>query len=85
VANKKELFANPLHPYTKALLSAIPILSGRQKRERIILKGEVPGAVNMPSGCRFHVRCPYAKKICSEEVPVLKEKAPSHWAACHIV
>ncbi len=84
-AENEELFSHPLHPYTQALLSAIPILAGRKRRERIILKGEVPGAINVPTGCRFHTRCPYSMAICAEEEPRLKERAPSHWVACHII
>lgn len=82
IAKTEELFANPQHPYTRALLSAIPILTGRMKRERIILEGEVPSAAQVPSGCRFHTRCPYAMKQCSEQQPEMKEIAPGHMAAC---
>lgn len=83
-ADSEELFAHPQHPYTRALLSAIPILSGRQKRERIILKGEVPSASKVPSGCRFHTRCPYATERCRMEEPEMKEIAPGHYMACHL-
>lgn len=83
VAGNEELFSHPAHPYTQALLSAIPILSGRQKRERIVLKGEVPSAASVPPGCRFHTRCPWAEPICSEQEPELKEISPDHFAACH--
>ncbi len=76
-ASTEELFSRPQHPYTQALLSAIPILSGRKKRERIVLKGEVP------PGCRFHTRCPYAEQRCVQEIPALREIAPGHLAACH--
>jgi len=82
LAETEELFSNPQHPYTKALLSAIPILAGRAKRERIILEGEVPSAARVPSGCRFHTRCPYADKSCAEIEPEMKEIAPGHMAAC---
>ncbi|RHO55468.1 ATP-binding cassette domain-containing protein [Ruminococcaceae bacterium AM07-15] len=82
-ATTEELFDHPQHPYTQALLSAIPILSGRKKRERIVLKGEVPSAANVPPGCRFHTRCPYAEERCSQEEPQLREVAPGHRAACH--
>ena len=82
-APTEEIFQEPAHPYTQALLSAIPILSGRKQRERIILKGEVPSAANVPPGCRFHTRCPYAKEICSQVEPQLKEIAPGHFCACH--
>ncbi|RYL95207.1 dipeptide ABC transporter ATP-binding protein [Sporolactobacillus sp. THM7-4] len=82
LADKKEMFNNPLHPYMKALLSAIPLVN-QESRERIILKGEVPSPLNIPKGCRFHTRCPFAKAICSEKVPELEEKKEGHWAACH--
>ena len=82
MADTEELFANPQHPYTQALLSAIPILAGRTKRERIILEGEVPSAAQIPTGCRFHTRCPYSDKRCREEQPELAEIAPGHFAAC---
>lgn len=83
LAETEELFSHAAHPYTQALLSAVPILSGHEKRERIILKGEVPGAAHIPSGCRFHTRCPMAKKECAEHEPELKEVASGHMAACH--
>ena len=85
LADNEELFNHPAHPYTQALLSAIPILSGRQKRERIVLKGEVPSAANVPPGCRFHTRCPYAEERCSKEEPDFREIAAGHWVACHKV
>lgn len=84
-ADTEELFSHGQHPYTRALLSAIPILSGMQQRERIVLKGEVPSAANVPSGCRFHTRCPQATKRCAVEDPVLKECAPGHFCACHLI
>ncbi len=84
-APTEDIFQEPAHPYTQALLSAIPILSGRKQRERIILKGEVPSAANVPSGCRFHTRCPHAKEICSQVEPELKEIAPGHFCACHLM
>ncbi len=83
LAETEELFSHAAHPYTQALLSAVPILSGHEKRERIILKGEVPGAAHIPSGCRFHTRCPMAKKECAEHEPELREVASGHMAACH--
>lgn len=82
IAKTEELFSYPAHPYTKALLSAIPILAGRQKRERILLKGDVPGAAHIPSGCRFRTRCPLATAECSEQEPELKELGRDHMAAC---
>ena len=77
-----ELFSNPLHPYTQALMSAIPIPNPTLKRERIILEGDVPSPLNPPSGCRFHPRCPFAFDHCSQEEPPFKEKVNGHWVAC---
>jgi peptide/nickel transport system ATP-binding protein/oligopeptide transport system ATP-binding protein len=82
LADRKELFKEPLHPYTKALMSAIPIPDPRIKRERIILKGDVPSPLNPPKGCRFHPRCPYAMKVCAEREPDLLEAAPDRFVAC---
>jgi oligopeptide/dipeptide ABC transporter ATP-binding protein len=82
LADRDELFRNPLHPYTKALMSAIPIPDPTLKRERTILKGDVPSPLNPPKGCRFHPRCPIADKICSEQEPEFREAAPEHWVAC---
>ncbi len=82
LADRKELFKEPLHPYTKALMSAIPIPDPRIKRERIMLKGDVPSPLNPPKGCRFHPRCPYAMKICAEQEPDLLEAAPDRFVAC---
>ncbi len=81
-----ELFANPQHPYTQALMSAIPIPKPNRKRERIILEGDVPSPLNPPSGCRFHPRCPIAEAICSQEEPLLKDLdgRPGHGIACHL-
>ncbi|MEZ4677740.1 MAG: dipeptide ABC transporter ATP-binding protein [Caldilineaceae bacterium] len=84
-ATREELYRNPLHPYTQALLSAIPVPDPRRKRNRIVLKGEVPSPVNPPSGCRFHTRCPLAIEICKQEIPLFEEKLPGHWVACHLV
>jgi oligopeptide/dipeptide ABC transporter ATP-binding protein len=81
-ADRQELFLNPLHPYTQALMSAIPIPNPKLKRERIILQGDVPSPLNPPKGCRFHTRCPVAFEHCSIEEPPFKEVAPDHWAAC---
>jgi oligopeptide/dipeptide ABC transporter ATP-binding protein len=82
MTRRDELFANPLHPYTKALMSAIPIPDPTVKRERIILKGDVPSPLRPPSGCRFHPRCPAAMDICSRQDPVFKEVTRDHWVAC---
>jgi peptide/nickel transport system ATP-binding protein/oligopeptide transport system ATP-binding protein len=85
LAGRDELFANPLHPYTKALMSAIPIPDPTLKRERLILKGDVPSPLNPPKGCRFHPRCPIADKICSEQEPAFREVLPDHFVACWMV
>jgi len=85
MGRKEEIFANPQHPYTKALLSAIPIPVPGAKREQIKLQGEVPSSINPPPGCRFHPRCPYAEKKCSLEEPELTLKEENHWVACHQV
>jgi oligopeptide/dipeptide ABC transporter ATP-binding protein len=82
VASAEDLYANPLHPYTRALLSAIPIPDPTRKRERIVLKGDVPTPINPPSGCRFHTRCPEAIPECSQIDPDLREVAPGHTVAC---
>jgi oligopeptide/dipeptide ABC transporter ATP-binding protein len=83
-ATTKELFKNPLHPYTKALFSAALPAHPDITREEIILTGEVPSPINPPSGCRFHPRCPFAKPECSQVVPVEKDIAPGHMVACHL-
>ena len=85
LASKDDLYENPLHPYTQALLSAIPVPDPRAKKNRIILKGDIPSPSNPPSGCRFHTRCPYAMDKCKTEVPEYKEAAPEHFVACHLV
>jgi oligopeptide/dipeptide ABC transporter ATP-binding protein len=82
VARAEELYANPLHPYTRALLSAIPVPDPTRKRERIVLKGDVPTPINPPSGCRFHTRCPEAIAECSQIDPDLREVSPGHTVAC---
>jgi len=79
---KEEVFSRPLHPYTLALLSSIPVPDPKAKLERIIPKGEIPSPINPPKGCRFHPRCPYAQAVCSEREPQLEETEPSHMVAC---
>lgn len=83
LTTSEELFREPLHPYTKALISAIPNPNPFAKRERIVLQGDVPSPINPPSGCRFHPRCWIAKSICKEQEPVFEEKRKGHWVACH--
>ncbi len=82
--DKKSLFTRPQHPYTEALLSAVPIPDPEIKRDKVILQGDVPSPINPPSGCHFHTRCPYATEQCRTETPVLKEQAPGHWVSCHL-
>ncbi len=84
LATREELFRKPLHPYTIALMSAIPVPNPRLKRQRTILKGDVPSPLNPPTGCRFHPRCPWAIEICSQEEPQFKELLPNHWVACWV-
>ncbi len=81
----EEVIREPLHPYTKALISNVPIPDPEAKREKIILKGEVPSPINPPPGCRFHTRCPYAKDICKKKEPELLRYSPNHYAACHLL
>jgi peptide/nickel transport system ATP-binding protein/oligopeptide transport system ATP-binding protein len=85
LANRDDLYREPLHPYTKALMSAIPIPHPNIKRERTILKGDVPSPLNPPKGCRFHTRCPIAVEKCSRDEPEFREARPNHWTACWLV
>lgn len=85
LAPKDELFDNPFHQYTKALLSAIPVPDPKLKRNRIILKGDLPSPVDQPKGCKFNTRCPYAEDICKKQAPIYKEIKKEHFVACHKV
>lgn len=81
--NRTELFSNPRHPYTRALLSAVPAASSDKKSKRIHLVGDIPNPIDRPSGCRFRTRCAHAEEICGQVEPPLSEKSPGHWEACH--
>lgn len=83
-ADKRTLFSSPQHPYTEALLSAVPVPKPKMKRQKQLLQGDVPSPINPPSGCHFHTRCPYATEQCKMEVPPLIELERGHWAACHL-
>jgi peptide/nickel transport system ATP-binding protein len=83
-ARKRQIFASPKHPYTQALLSAVPVPEPGSARRRIILKGDVPSPVNPPAGCRFHTRCPYAFDRCRSEEPPLRPLNDGQMAACHL-
>jgi peptide/nickel transport system ATP-binding protein len=83
-ASKDAIFSNPLHPYTKALFSAIPVPDPTVKMERIILEGSIPSPANPPSGCKFHTRCRDCMERCKAEIPVEREMEPGHTVVCHL-
>lgn len=84
ITDKESLYENPLHPYTKALMSAVPVADPRMKKERIVLQGDIPSPSNPPTGCTFHPRCQSCMEICKTVVPELKEVKPGHFTACHL-
>jgi len=84
IAPARDLYTAPRHPYTDALLSAVPIPDPTVKRRRIVLQGDVPNPIHPPAGCHFHTRCPRAMERCRREAPRLREVAPGHQAACHL-
>jgi oligopeptide transport system ATP-binding protein len=85
IASAKDLYLTPLHPYTEALLSAVPVTDPKARRKRMVLQGDIPSPINPPSGCHFHTRCPIRQlPLCSTEVPPLEEKRSGHFAACHL-
>jgi oligopeptide transport system ATP-binding protein len=84
IAPARELYDNPLHPYTEALLSAVPVPDPTAQSRRIILQGDVPSPINPPRGCHFHTRCRYAEARCRVETPAMREVAAGHTVACHL-
>jgi oligopeptide transport system ATP-binding protein len=84
LATDKALYQNPLHPYSQALLSAVPIPDPEVQKEKILLQGDVPSPMNPPAGCSFHTRCPEAKEVCSRQEPTLQDMGDGHWVACHL-
>ena len=84
VGNKESLYANPLHPYTQALLSAVPIPDPTAKKERVILEGNIPSPLNPPKGCKFHTRCPKAMECCKKEAPKKYQVSEDHYVYCHL-
>ena len=85
IADAKELISNPMHPYTKALISYSPIISPQREKDRFTITGEVVTPIDPPAGCRFASRCPFAKEICYTEDPEMTEISPGHFAACHLI
>jgi peptide/nickel transport system ATP-binding protein/oligopeptide transport system ATP-binding protein len=83
LAERDELFARPMHPYTEALLSAVPIPDPTQRNERIVLQGDLPNPANPPSGCHFHTRCRYVQDLCRQTAPPLQQQVDGHYVACH--
>jgi oligopeptide transport system ATP-binding protein len=85
IASAHDLYAAPLHPYTEALLSAVPVTDPAARRKRIVLQGEVPSPLNPPAGCHFHTHCPIRElPLCGTQVPPLERKRDGHWVACHL-
>lgn len=82
--HKKDIFKNPLHPYTRALFSAIPTPDPAVKKKRIVLEGSIPSPASPPKGCKFHTRCPYAMEQCKSAVPAQREIEPGHFVVCHL-
>ena len=80
----QDIFRNPMHPYTKALFSAIPVPDPTVRMERIVLEGSIPSPANPPSGCKFHTRCPHCTQRCVEEEPIQREVEPGHYVVCHL-
>ena len=83
LSDSQEMFDHPLHPYTEALLSAIPTTNVDDNRDLVILEGDIPSPVNPPKGCKFHTRCKYCTEICTQITPEMKEVRPNHFVACH--
>ena len=83
LADKNEIYSNPQHPYTRALIGAIPLPDPTKRKEMKVIQGEIPSNVNIPKGCKFHPRCPFAKDICREQEPATKEVKPNHFVKCH--
>jgi oligopeptide/dipeptide ABC transporter ATP-binding protein len=87
LTDRDEIYLNPLHPYTQALISAVPVpdptLEEERERKRVILQGDIPSPAHPPPGCHFNTRCPRAQEICTQKEPVYREVKPGHWVACH--